>query len=78
MSLANILLVSQLLIGILLIDVKEIERKHKNLHKSVLNKIIQKHSYHFIILVSTTAHMALGGIYNHLPLLPIVYFLNPR
>jgi hypothetical protein len=30
-----------------------------------------------IILISTTSHMALAGIYNYLPLLPILYFLHP-
>jgi hypothetical protein len=69
MSLGNFLLVSQIPI-----DVKEIGRKTNVL----ISKIRQKHSYYFIILISATGYMALIGIYNYLPLLPILYFLHPQ
>jgi hypothetical protein len=54
------------------IDVKEIGRKTN----IFISKIRQGHSYYFIILISATGYVALIGIYNYLPLLPILYFLH--
>jgi hypothetical protein len=31
-----------------------------------------------VSLVSVTGHVALAGIYNYLPLLPILYLIHPQ
>jgi hypothetical protein len=31
-----------------------------------------------MILISAIGHMVLAGIYNYLPLLPMLYFLHPQ
>jgi hypothetical protein len=58
--------------GIILSEVTQSQRNSHNMDTCILNRIKQKHSYYFIILVSAIDYAALAGMYNYLPLLPIL------
>lgn len=70
--------------NILLIDLtlsnKIFERKHKLfffLYKNILTKY-NKNTNVNCNLLSTIDHVALAGIYNYLPPLPILYFFHSQ
>jgi hypothetical protein len=44
---------------------KKLGKSIKYLYKYVLNKIEQKHSYYFIIIVYATRHMTFNSIYTY-------------